>query len=134
MLLSTWRCLKGGAIAALFLTGCTGSSGNDLFRPRSSDWTASGGQSPPAPSALRESGGEQEGAQLPELDESAAPADYLTYAALNNPGLEAAFQRWQAAVERVPQVEAMPDPRFTYGYYIEEVETRTGSMQHQFMV
>ena len=37
--------------------------------------------------------------------------DFLRVAALNNPGLEAAFDRWKAALERLPQVRALPDPR-----------------------
>ncbi len=65
-------------------------------------------------------------ARLPELTESSGLSDYLAYAALNNPGLEAAFNRWKAALEQVPQVKALPDPRFTYLYYIREVETRVG--------
>ncbi|MCH8120715.1 MAG: TolC family protein [Planctomycetes bacterium] len=64
--------------------------------------------------------------RLPELTESSGLSDYLAYAALNNAGLEAAFNRWKAALEQVPQVKALPDPRFTYLYYIQEVETRVG--------
>ena len=60
------------------------------------------------------------------LSPDATLADYLAYAALNNPGLEAAFNHWKAAVERVPQVTSLPDPRFTYKYFIREVETRVG--------
>ena len=52
--------------------------------------------------------------------------DYLAYAALHNPGLEAAFNRWKAALERIPQVRTLPDPRFNYRYFIENVETRVG--------
>jgi outer membrane protein TolC len=63
---------------------------------------------------------------LPTLNELADLDDYLAYAALNNPGLEAAFNRWKAALERVPQEESLPDPRFTYRYFIREVETRVG--------
>jgi len=55
--------------------------------------------------------------------------DYLRYAALNNPGLEAAFDRWKAALERIPQARALPDPRFTCRYFIEKVETRVGPQQ-----
>lgn len=62
----------------------------------------------------------------PVLDNSATVEDYLAYAAMNNAGLEAAFNRWRAAVERVPQVESLPDPRLTYRYFIKEVETRVG--------
>jgi outer membrane protein TolC len=43
-----------------------------------------------------------------------------------NPGLKAAHQRWQAAMARIPQAVALPDPRLTYTYYLEEVETRVG--------
>ncbi|MCP4589996.1 MAG: TolC family protein [bacterium] len=70
--------------------------------------------------------------ELPVLDGDATLMDYLTYAAFNNPGIEAAFNRWKAAVERVPQVRALPDPRFTYRNYIQEVETRVGPMQQAF--
>jgi cobalt-zinc-cadmium efflux system outer membrane protein len=70
--------------------------------------------------------------ELPTLDEESTLADYLAYAALNNPGLEAAFNRWKAALERVPQVRSLPDPRFNYGYFIQEVETRVGPQRHRF--
>lgn len=68
--------------------------------------------------------------RLPALGEGARLEDYLRYAILENPGLKALFQEWKAAVERQPQVSALPDPRFTYGYYLAEVETRVGPMQH----
>jgi len=57
--------------------------------------------------------------------------DYLTYAALRNAGLKAAFERWKAALEEIPQARALPDPRFTYGYFIEEVETRVGPQRQR---
>lgn len=63
---------------------------------------------------------------LPALDESADLEDYLAYAAMNNPGLEAAFDLWKAALERVVQEKTLPDPRFTYRNFIREVETRVG--------
>lgn len=57
--------------------------------------------------------------------------DYLRYAALNNAGLKAAFEQWKATVEQVPQAKSLPDPKFTYGYFIEEVETRVGPQRHK---
>jgi len=69
---------------------------------------------------------------LPELNDQSALNDYLAYAALNNPGLKAAFLRWKAALERIPQVTALPDPRFSYGYYIQSVETRVGPQNNRF--
>lgn len=57
--------------------------------------------------------------------------EYLRHAALNNVGLKAAFDEWRAAVEAVPQAGALPDPMFTFDYFIEQVETRqrAGIMQ-----
>ncbi len=64
--------------------------------------------------------------EIPTLDDSSGLEDYLAFAALRNPGLEAAFNLWKAALERVSQEEALPDPRFTYRNFIREVETRVG--------
>jgi len=69
---------------------------------------------------------------LPELTASATLPDYLAYAALNNPQLEAAFNRWKAALENVPQARTLPDPRFNYRYFIQEVETRVGPQMQGF--
>ncbi|PKN61701.1 MAG: TolC family protein [Deltaproteobacteria bacterium HGW-Deltaproteobacteria-15] len=69
---------------------------------------------------------------LPDVSEEAALksvemlSGYLKTAALNNPELESAFKRWKAALERIPQVTALPDPRFTFAYFFESVETRVG--------
>ncbi len=57
----------------------------------------------------------------PELTENSTLSDYLTYAALNNPGLEAAFHRWQAATQRVAQMRALPDPQLSYRYYTDKM-------------
>ena len=70
-------------------------------------------------------------AYLLVLTEDSTLSDYLAYAALHNPGLEAAFNRWKASLEKIPQVTSLPDPRFTYAYYIEEVETRVGPQRHK---
>jgi hypothetical protein len=51
-------------------------------------------------------------------------SDFLKEAALNNAQLKASFEGWKAALEQIPQAEALQDPKFTFGYYIEEVETR----------
>jgi outer membrane protein TolC len=58
--------------------------------------------------------------------------DYLRIAAENNAGLKSSFQHWRMAAARVPQAKALDDPRFTYGYFIEEVETRTGPQKQRF--
>ena len=67
-----------------------------------------------------------------ELAEASTLSDYLAYAALHSPELESAFAAWKAALERVPQVTALPDPRFTYRYYIREIETRSGPQRNAY--
>ncbi len=69
--------------------------------------------------------------QLPELNEASRLNDCLAYAALNNPQLEAAFNRWKAALEMITQARTLPDPRFNYGYFIQEVETRVGPQEQR---
>jgi outer membrane protein, heavy metal efflux system len=71
------------------------------------------------------------GTDTPVLDRSSELSDHLSYAALNNPQLEAAFNRWKAALEKIPQVRSLPDPRFSYAYYIENVETKVGPQRHK---
>jgi outer membrane protein, heavy metal efflux system len=56
-------------------------------------------------------------------------SEYLSQAALHNPDLESAFYRWKAALEKIPQARALPDPRFTFAYYIRNVETRVGPQE-----
>ncbi|MGK7393242.1 MAG: TolC family protein [Candidatus Cyclobacteriaceae bacterium M3_2C_046] len=55
--------------------------------------------------------------------------DYLELAAENNPGLRASFKDYLAALEEVPQVNALPDPQLMFGYFIAPVETRVGAQQ-----
>jgi outer membrane protein TolC len=55
--------------------------------------------------------------------------NYLVIAATNNPGLKAKFASYNAALERVPQVNALPDPLFSFGYFISPIETRVGPQQ-----
>ena len=55
----------------------------------------------------------------------------LREGALTNAGVRAAFERWKAAEEAVPQASALPDPRLSYTYYAESVETRVGPQRHR---
>ena len=72
--------------------------------------------------------------QLPEFSETSEVSDFLAYAALNNPAMEAAFNRWKATQAREAQAGAFPDPRLSYGYFIREVETRVGPQRQRFGV
>ncbi|MDZ7738052.1 MAG: TolC family protein [Bacteroidales bacterium] len=57
---------------------------------------------------------------------SQVPEKYLRMAAENNPGLQAAYAEFEAALQKVPQANALPDPALSFGYFISPVETRVG--------
>lgn len=57
---------------------------------------------------------------------------YFTMAAENNPGLVAIYKEYEAALQKVPQVNTLPDPVFSFGYFISPVETRVGPQQAKF--
>jgi cobalt-zinc-cadmium efflux system outer membrane protein len=57
--------------------------------------------------------------------------DYLSFAEAHNAGLMSKKQQWIAAMEEVPQAKTLPDPKLTYGYFIEEVETRVGPQKQR---
>lgn len=48
-----------------------------------------------------------------------------------SPKVRSAKARWQATIEQYPQVTALPDPMFMYGYYLRSVETRVGPQRHR---
>jgi outer membrane protein TolC len=51
---------------------------------------------------------------LPVLTPDSSLADYLRFAALNNPRVEAAYYEWAAAVARITPARSLPDPRLTF--------------------
>ena len=58
--------------------------------------------------------------------------NYLAYTAAHNPQLQADFSRYKAALEAVVPARTLPDPRFTYRYFIQQVETRVGPQEQSF--
>jgi outer membrane protein, heavy metal efflux system len=63
----------------------------------------------------------------------AQPLDeYFKIAAENNPGLRASYREFEAAMEKIPQVSSLPDPTFSFGYFISPVETRVGPQRARF--
>ena len=53
-------------------------------------------------------------------------SEYLQTAAENNPGLKAQYLEFEAALQKVDQVNTLPDPSLSFGYFISPVETRVG--------
>jgi len=67
---------------------------------------------------------------LPRAEESARSLpEWVAYALDNNPRITAAIASYEAAVEQVPQVTALPDPKLSYRHFLEEVETRVGPQE-----
>jgi outer membrane protein, heavy metal efflux system len=58
--------------------------------------------------------------------------DYFKIAAENNPGLQSSYKEFEAAMQKVPQVNALPDPTFSFGYFLSPVETRVGPQRAKF--
>jgi outer membrane protein TolC len=54
----------------------------------------------------------------------------VTYALQNNPRIASAIAQYEAAVNQVSQVTALPDPKLSYRHFLEEVETRVGPQQY----
>lgn len=57
---------------------------------------------------------------------------YLEEAARNSAALKSKFNEYLAALEKVPQVKALPDPKIAFGYFIRPVETRMGPQEFKF--
>ena len=54
----------------------------------------------------------------------------VDYALANNPEVNVARERHIGALARVPQAMALPEPKLTYRYFVNEVETRVGPQEH----
>ncbi|MBC8201409.1 MAG: TolC family protein [Planctomycetes bacterium] len=75
--------------------------------------------------------GGKEKAPMPNLLEDASLQQCLLYGSLQAPELESAFYTWKASLSRIPQVSALADPKVSFGYFIQEIQTRTGPMEQQ---
>jgi len=105
---------RAAVLAALAATSCVASPPEHDERLR--DWHAANDE-------LQFAGEDSDIVVETSLDE------LLFHAQQANPDLRAAFERWHAALERVPQAGTLPEPRLTLATYLAEVETRVGPMQ-----
>lgn len=90
-------------------------------------------------------GGVSVGAQQPAPATGPAPAlefyavepalrDFVARAIEANPGLKALAARYRAALDKVPQVTALPDPMVTFGQMLRSVETRVGPQRNTLLL
>ncbi len=61
--------------------------------------------------------------ELPVLTSQSSLSNYLTYALLNQPQVEAAYFDWLASVERITTARSFPDPQLTFQMDIQSVVT-----------
>jgi outer membrane protein, heavy metal efflux system len=61
--------------------------------------------------------------ELPNLTTNSNLGDFLTYAMLCQPKVEAAYFEWAASVERITITRSLPDPQFTFQMDIQSVVT-----------
>lgn len=66
------------------------------------------------------------------LPERPTLQDYIRVGLARNQDLRSDYERWRAALEKIPQVTSLPDPMFSYGHFVEEIQTRTGPQENRF--
>ena len=59
---------------------------------------------------------------------------YLERALAASPSLDAFEHRYEAAIARIPQARALPNPRFQATHFVESIQTRTGPQEHVFVL
>ena len=59
---------------------------------------------------------------------------FLIEAGQHNPQLQARFNEYLAALEKIPQVNSLPDPQLAMAYFLQPVETRMGPQRFKLSV
>jgi outer membrane protein TolC len=60
--------------------------------------------------------------------------EYLLIASKNNPEVKSAYAKFEAALQKSPQVSSLPDPTLTVSAFGRMIETRIGSQEARFSV
>lgn len=98
-----------GLAGVIFLAGCNGvpTPGERIAREQQADVCSRfrPGDVPPT---------------LPLLSAATPLPDYLRYAALRHPKVEAAYYDWAASIERITVARSLPDPVFTVGLDVQK--------------
>ncbi len=70
--------------------------------------------------------GQQQNDPSDSIDVSSSLEGYLKISAENNPLLKSIFNQYLAAMERLPQAKALPDPKVLFSIFASPTETRVG--------
>jgi len=96
--------------AVLTLTGCKGVATRGEREARQQEGTVKAAYRP-----------NDQRPALPDLSTNSSLDDFLTYAMLNQPQIEAAYYDWVASVENITVARSLPDPQLTFQADIENV-------------
>jgi outer membrane protein, heavy metal efflux system len=69
-----------------------------------------------------------------DLPVDAGLDDLIRFALQHSPAVGAAFHRWRAAIERVPQARSLPDPQLSFGIVLDEVDRSTEYMGERYSI
>lgn len=61
-------------------------------------------------------------------------ADLVDHAMRHSPSLDAAYYRWLAATERIPQATALPDPLLGFGIVLDQVDSSSERMGERYSI
>lgn len=120
------RLLLFAAALLLILGGCASRDDSRLTRRRTQQLYDKAG-----PPALGTDSNPEESLGK-ELLTEAHLERYVAFGLHHSAKLRAAFETWRGSTERIEQVSTLPDPKFTYGEFLEEVQTRTGPQERRF--
>src|ERR1051326_2859020 len=101
-----------GLVIALGVTGCRGIPTRGEKEARQQIQTVS--------STFRPGGTKP---TLPVLTAESGLSNFLAYAMLNQPSVEAAYYEWLGSVERITTARSLPDPQLTFQMDIQSVVT-----------
>lgn len=73
-------------------------------------------------------------ASAQQVDKTQDLESLIAEALKNNPQIKSAESLWQAAINKAPQVSALPDPVLGYTRFGESVETRVGPQENIFSI
>jgi outer membrane protein TolC len=102
----------GALVLALLLAGCKGVPTKGEKEARSQAQTVAASYRPDGKRPA-----------LPVLTTTCSLSNYLAYALLNQPKVEAAYYDWGASIERITQARSFPDPQFTFQMDIQNIVT-----------
>jgi outer membrane protein, heavy metal efflux system len=121
----------GTIVTLSCLAGCAGSSPRLGFDSWSEIDPTASSSAFDAASAGSAYGAVEEQRPLPD---DPALDDYIRYAMQHSPALGAAFYRWRAAMERMPQVSSLPDPQLGFEVVLDQVERDSEYMGERYSI